>query len=94
MIEEVIKKLSLARIGQVIIYAIAVGVSIKIFAAVWRHFWNIDTGQREKYMLVGATVVILVMWGERGIRGASISAGLVISGYFVIKLIKKYLGGL
>jgi hypothetical protein len=81
------------RLGQVIIYAIAVGIGIKILAAAWRHFWNIETGLREGGALAGAVIAVLAVWGiEKGPRVASVSAGLIITGYFVIKLIRKYVG--
>jgi len=89
----VIDKLSLARLGQIVIYAVAVGIGIKVFAAAWRHFWNIETGLRESGALAAATIGLLVIWGiERGPRVASLSAGLIIAGYFLIKLVKKYIG--
>lgn len=88
-----IDKLSLARLGQVVIYAVAVGIGIKVFAAAWRHFWNIETGLREGGALAGATIALLVIWGiEKGPRVASVSAGLIIAGYFLVKLLKKYIG--
>jgi hypothetical protein len=88
-----IDKLSLARFGQIVIYAVAVGIGIKVFAVAWRHFWNIETGLRESGALAGATIALLVVWGiEKGPRVSSITAGLVIAGYFLVKLVKKYVG--
>jgi hypothetical protein len=88
-----IDKLSLARFGQIVIYAVAVGIGIKAFAVAWRYFWNIETRLLESGALAGATIALLVVWGiEKGPRVSSITAGLVIAGYFLVKLVKKYVG--
>jgi hypothetical protein len=87
------RDMSLDRWVQLVIYAVGVGIAIKVFASAWRHFWNIETGLRESGALAGAIIAILVIWGiERGPRLAGLIAGLIIAGYFLIKLIKKYMG--
>jgi hypothetical protein len=88
-----IENFSLSKLFYVVLYAVAVGISIKILAIVWRYLWNIETGPRESGALAGAVIVLLAAWGiARGPRVASISAALIILGYFLLKLIKKYIG--
>lgn len=81
---------SLSRLGEIVIYALAVGICIRVFATGWRRLWNIDTGRTEGAALAGAVMGFLVVWGiGRGPGAAGLSAGVIITGYFVAKLIKK-----
>lgn len=85
---------SLARLLEVIVYAVAVGIFIKIFATAWRYLWDIETGRGEAGALAGAIIALLVVWGiDRGPRVAPAIAALLIAGYFLVKLVKKYVGG-
>jgi len=82
------------RLIQIVFYAIAVGISIRVFALAWRYFWNIEIGLREGGVLAGGTMALLVVWGiERGPLVATLIAAIVIVGYFIGKVVQKYIAG-
>lgn len=81
---------SLSRLGEIVAYAVAVGVCIRVFAAAWRYLWNIETGRAEGAALAGAVMGFLVVWGiDGGAVVAGLSAAVIIGGYFVAKVIKE-----
>jgi len=81
---------SLNRIGEIVAYALAVGVCIRIFATAYQYFWNIETGRAEAAVLAGTVMGFLVVWGiDSSPRTASLSTGLIIAGYFVAQVIKR-----
>jgi hypothetical protein len=89
-----IEGLSLTRLGLIAIYALAVGMSFRLMAILWRRLWNIEIGALEGNVLVVGIILMLITLRiiEKGPLKASMAAGLLIAGYFVIKLIKKYFG--
>lgn len=90
---EMLDQFSLSRFIQIGMSAIAIGISIRIFVVVWRHFWSIEVGARESGALAGAAIVFFIIWGmKRGPGVAGLSAELIVVGYFLVKLIKKYTG--
>lgn len=84
---------SLNRLVEIVVYAIAVGISVRALATTWRYFWKIEIGWGESSALAGAVIGFLVVWGiDRGPRVAGVSATIIIVGYFIVKLVKKYIG--
>jgi hypothetical protein len=82
----------LSKFAQIIIYAIAVGLSIRVFSILWKFVFNIDTGNREAGLLAGAVIGLLVgLLIYRGPYVAGMSSGFIIVGYFILKITSKYL---
>lgn len=77
---------------EVVIYAIGIGIAVRVLAFLWRYFWNIETSSYEGGALVGGVGAILAVWGiERGPRIAiSVSATIIVA-FFLSKLIRKYI---
>lgn len=90
-----IDKFSLARVVQLVIFAVAVGISIKVFAIAWRHLWNIETGPWEIGLLVGSCVGLFIFLSGLGLgsRWAWVVGAVIIVGRFSVKLIEKYFEG-
>ncbi len=81
----------LDRLGLIVLYAVFIGISVRIFAGVWKRFWNIELSRKESGALAGAVgamvIVGLLDKGPIVVVGCSL---LVIAGYFGGKLIKKH----
>ena len=87
--------LFLKRIGQVILYAIAIGISIRLVALAFRRFLGIDISAREGGALAGAIIAFVAVGAlDIGHYVASGIAALLIVGYFAGKLIcEKFIRG-
>ena len=81
---------SAARLGQVILYAVAFGIVIKVLALAWRSFWGVEISPRKLGVLAGGTAAWLALWGiSRGPGVAIPGSCLIIVSFFVIALIKS-----
>ena len=74
-------------------YATAVGILVAILRTVWRRIWGIEVRPVESGLLVGAIMGFLAGFGfARGHWFAATSAGLIVIGYFIAKIVAHKFG--
>lgn len=73
-------------------FAAAVGITTRVFGAAWRYFWSIETGRWENGWIIGGCMGLFIFFSGLGfsLRWSWISAGILIAGSFIGKLIQKY----
>ncbi len=77
--------------GRLLIYSICVGVTIKLLIWILKRIWNIETGLWEAGALAGSVIAfLLILERNQTFRQAATEGGLILLGYFAIKLINGF----
>jgi hypothetical protein len=90
MIDQVIDDLT-THLLEIVIYAVGIGLTVRVLAFLWRYFWNIEITRYEGGALVGCIAALLaVVFIDRGPRVAISGSAAIIVAYFLFALIRKY----
>lgn len=82
-----------AQFFQLILFAITVGIATRVFAAVWRYFWHIESESWELGALIGSCIGLFILLNSLKLSPywTWVCAGIIIAGRFLIKLMEAIL---
>jgi hypothetical protein len=75
-----------------VLFSVGIGGLIRILSWLWMRIWHLNIQAREGGILAGAVIAFWIVFASRLKPSlAALQVGLIVGGYFLVKLVKHFI---